>query len=86
MGRLLSRLACLLLLCIVPSGAQLSGRVGPTTSTESKKKTVCNVLKYGAAADKTTDIGPRHPGGICRVQERGTGESTTFVCCVGTRT
>jgi rhamnogalacturonan hydrolase len=39
--------------------AQLSGSVGPTTSTASKAaKKVCNVLNYGAVADKSTDLGP----------------------------
>ncbi|KAF2024540.1 rhamnogalacturonase [Setomelanomma holmii] len=39
--------------------AQLSGKVGPltTVATKSAKKT-CNVLNYGAKADKSTDIGP----------------------------
>jgi rhamnogalacturonan hydrolase len=39
--------------------SQLSGKVGPLTShaTKTSKKT-CNVLDYGAKADKTTDIGP----------------------------
>ncbi|KAF2468011.1 pectin lyase-like protein [Lindgomyces ingoldianus] len=38
---------------------QLSGKVGPLTShaTKTSKKT-CNVLDYGAKADKTTDVGP----------------------------
>jgi rhamnogalacturonan hydrolase len=39
--------------------AQLSGSVGPTTSTASKAaKKICNVLSYGAKADKSTDLGP----------------------------
>jgi rhamnogalacturonan hydrolase len=39
--------------------AQLSGTVGPTTSTASKAaKKICNVLNYGAVADKSTDLGP----------------------------
>lgn len=39
--------------------AQLSGRVGPTTSyaTKAAYKT-CSVLDYGGKADNTTDIGP----------------------------
>ncbi|KAF2021370.1 glycoside hydrolase family 28 protein [Aaosphaeria arxii CBS 175.79] len=38
---------------------QLSGKVGPSTSvaTKTAKKT-CNVLNYGAKADKSTDLGP----------------------------
>jgi len=39
--------------------AHLSGPVGPTTSTASKAaKKICNVLNYGAKADKSTDLGP----------------------------
>ena len=38
--------------------AQLSGPVGPTTSRESKRGTVCNVLNYKGLASKTADIGP----------------------------
>jgi rhamnogalacturonan hydrolase len=53
--------ACLIALSILPSLAlaQLSGHVGPLTShaTKTAKKT-CNVLNYGAVADKTTDLGP----------------------------
>lgn len=42
-----------------PVFAQLSGSVGPTSSTASKKsKKICNVLDYGAKADGRTDIGP----------------------------
>lgn len=38
--------------------AQLSGAVGPTTSTASKAaKKICNVLDYGAKADQSTDLG-----------------------------
>jgi polygalacturonase len=41
------------------SSGQLSGSVGPTTSTASKAaKKICNVLDYGAVADQSTDIGP----------------------------
>ncbi|KAL4930492.1 putative extracellular rhamnogalacturonase [Aspergillus undulatus] len=39
--------------------AQLSGSVGPLTSSSSKSQTkTCNVVDYGAIADKSTDIGP----------------------------
>lgn len=39
--------------------AQLQGRVGPTTSTASKRAAkVCSVLDYGATASKSSDIGP----------------------------
>lgn len=38
--------------------AQLSGTVGPTTSTASKAaKKVCNILNYGGVASATTDNG-----------------------------
>lgn len=47
-------------LALLPSAfSQLSGSVGPTTSTAAKKATkICDVTKYGAKADKSTDIGP----------------------------
>jgi len=36
--------------------AQLSGKVGPTTSRDAKSaKKVCNVLSYGGVASATTD-------------------------------
>lgn len=39
--------------------AQLSGDVGPSTCSSAKTaKKECNVLDYGAVADKTTDVGP----------------------------
>ena len=39
--------------------AQLSGTTGPLTSAASKAATkTCNVLNYGAKADKSTDLGP----------------------------
>ncbi|KKY37096.1 putative glycoside hydrolase family 28 protein [Diaporthe ampelina] len=38
--------------------AQLTGHVGPTTKTAAKRsKKTCNVLDYGAKADKKTDLG-----------------------------
>ncbi|POS71625.1 murein transglycosylase [Diaporthe helianthi] len=40
------------------AAAQLSGPVGPTTSTKAKRANkICNVLDYGAKADKKTDLG-----------------------------
>ncbi|KAJ6032902.1 uncharacterized protein N7446_008805 [Penicillium canescens] len=40
------------------ANAYLSGSVGPTTSAATKSANkVCNVLDYGAVADKSTDIG-----------------------------
>lgn len=39
--------------------AQLSGSVGPTTSTAAKRaKKQCSVLDYGGKADGSTDVGP----------------------------
>lgn len=39
--------------------AQLSGKVGPLTTHASKTaKKTCNVLNYGAKADKSSDVGP----------------------------
>ncbi|KAF2125519.1 glycoside hydrolase family 28 protein [Dothidotthia symphoricarpi CBS 119687] len=45
---------------LVPAAfAQLSGTVGPlTTHAVKTAKKTCNVLDYGAKADKSTDIGP----------------------------
>ncbi|OCL02402.1 glycoside hydrolase family 28 protein [Glonium stellatum] len=41
------------------TAGQLTGSVGPTTSiTQKRAKKVCNVLSYGAKADKSTDLGP----------------------------
>lgn len=47
-------------IALLPSTfAQLSGSVGPTTKTAAKRAIkTCDVTKYGAKADKTTDIGP----------------------------
>ena len=44
---------------VIPALGQLSGKVGPLTThaTKTAKKT-CNVLNYGAKADKSTDLGP----------------------------
>lgn len=56
-----STLSFLSLVGLVPTlaAAQLSGSVGPLTSASTKAATkTCNVLDYGAAADKTTDLGP----------------------------
>ncbi|KAI9739637.1 MAG: hypothetical protein M1834_006355 [Cirrosporium novae-zelandiae] len=49
--------AALLLPSLV--SAQLSGDVGPLTTYKTKLATkTCNVLNYGAVADKSTDLGP----------------------------
>ncbi|ETS76288.1 rhamnogalacturonase B [Pestalotiopsis fici W106-1] len=43
---------------VLPATAQLSGTVGPTTSTSAKAATkVCNILDYGGVASATTDNG-----------------------------
>lgn len=45
-------------LLVLPSlvSAQLSGAVGPTTSTAAKAaKNICNILNYGGKASATTD-------------------------------
>lgn len=42
--------------CIFPASAQLSGTVGPTTSTAAKAAVkVCNIMDYGGVADASTD-------------------------------
>ncbi|KAF2246136.1 glycoside hydrolase family 28 protein [Trematosphaeria pertusa] len=51
---------------------QLSGHVGPLTSTSSKASKTCNVLNYGAKADKTTDIGPPLASAWAACQTGGT--------------
>jgi rhamnogalacturonan hydrolase len=55
----LSHLLPVLAVTVTCVTAQLSGKVGPSTplATKQAKKT-CNVLDYGAKADKATDIGP----------------------------
>ncbi|KAL7278816.1 hypothetical protein ACG7TL_007833 [Trametes sanguinea] len=45
------------LLLVSAACAQLSGRVGPTTSLSSKQSTICNVLDYGGSIG-SADIGP----------------------------
>lgn len=45
------------LLLISAASAQLSGSVGPTTSTASKQSLICNVLNYGGQVG-SSDIGP----------------------------
>jgi rhamnogalacturonan hydrolase len=59
-GAMQSTLLCLsiFLSLLAPTSAQLSGRVGPTTSLAVKAKTLCNITKYGAKAGKGGDIGP----------------------------
>lgn len=44
---------------IAPAFGQLSGKVGPLTTHAAKTaKKTCNVMNYGAKADKSTDLGP----------------------------
>lgn len=41
---------------ILPAAAQLSGTVGPTTSSSAKASTkICNIMDYGGTASATTD-------------------------------
>ncbi|KAL1878126.1 hypothetical protein VTK73DRAFT_8006 [Phialemonium thermophilum] len=72
MARFYFPLLALGFLAITPAVAQLSRRVGPTTSTESKRRTVCSVLKYGAVADKSTDIGPAIQAAFAACKDGGT--------------
>ncbi len=55
------------------ASAQLSGRVGPTTTRDTKRGTVCNVLKYGGTATKTSDIGPAIESAFAACKNGGTG-------------
>jgi rhamnogalacturonan hydrolase len=58
--------------------SQLSGSVGPTTSTASKAaKHICNVLDYGAVADLSTDIGPPLLAAFEACSTGGIGEQQT---------
>lgn len=57
MKTLLSYIAALAVPCLV--SAQLSGSVGPLTSTATKAASnTCNVLDYGGVASITEDIAP----------------------------
>ena len=56
--------------------AQLSGGVGPSTTTASKAATkVCNILNYGGVASKTTDNGPAIASAWAACQSGGEGKS-----------
>lgn len=60
------------------ASAQLSGKVGPTTSTASKAaKKVCNILNYGGVASKNTDNGPAIASAWAACKSGGEGKSTT---------
>jgi rhamnogalacturonan hydrolase len=53
--------------------AQLSGSVGPSTDAGTKTaKKQCNVLDYGAKADKTTDVGPPLASAFAACKSGGT--------------
>lgn len=52
---------------------QLSGKVGPLTSSATKtSKKKCSVLDYGAKADKTTDLGPPLTSAFAACKSGGT--------------
>jgi rhamnogalacturonan hydrolase len=72
----LSTIPCLavVLLSSLVAG-QLSGSVGPTTSTSSKRSKVCNVLNYGGVASKTSDVGPAIASAFAACKSGGTGRS-----------
>lgn len=54
--------------------AQLSGSVGPTTSTATKAaKKICNVLNYGAKSDNSTDLGPALASAFAACKSGGIG-------------
>lgn len=56
MKNFVSHLAVTLALSVPWAAAQLSGTVGPTTSTASKAATkICNIMSYGGVASATTD-------------------------------
>lgn len=60
--------------------AQLSGNVGPTTTTAAKRaKKVCNVLDYGAKSDKSTDLGPALSKAWSACASGGIGMCSIFV-------
>ncbi|ORY58759.1 pectin lyase fold/virulence factor [Pseudomassariella vexata] len=42
---------------ILPAAAQLSGSVGPTSSTADKVAKICNIMDYGGVASATEDNG-----------------------------
>ncbi|KAH8887671.1 rhamnogalacturonase [Thozetella sp. PMI_491] len=68
----IATVACVLLSYAPFGSSQLSGRVGPTSTRESKQGTVCNVLKYGGVASKTSDIGPAIESAFAACKNGGT--------------
>ena len=69
---LLVRSLAFLLLPLLVSGP-LSGHVGPTTTRDAKRGTVCNVLNYGGKASKTSDVGPAIQSAFAACKNGGTG-------------
>ncbi|KAI0129164.1 pectin lyase fold/virulence factor [Xylariales sp. AK1849] len=79
--------------CILPAVAQLSGSVGPTTSSAAKAAVkVCNILDYGGVASATTDNGAAiqsawddcKTGGQVYIPEGDYGLSTWLTLASGT--
>jgi rhamnogalacturonan hydrolase len=68
-----SYIAALLLPSLV--SGQLTGRVGPTTTRDSKRSKVCNVLSYGGVASKTSDVGPAIASAFAACKTGGTGKT-----------
>lgn len=67
----------LLIGLIVTINAQLTGRVGPTTTREAKRAVkVCNVLDYNGVASKAADIGPAIVSAFAACKNGGTRMST----------
>lgn len=54
--------------------AQLNGPVGPSTTRDSKRTKVCNVLDYGGVASKTSDVGPAITSAFAACKTGGTGK------------
>lgn len=55
-GFVYRNLALLVMLYALCAQAQLSGRVGPTTSRESKRQRICNVLDYGGSVGSSVRV------------------------------
>lgn len=68
-----------LLVLASAAAAQLTGHVGPTTSTAAKRsKKTCSVLDYGAKADKSTDLGAALTKAWAACASGGIGKSPTL--------
>jgi hypothetical protein len=60
--------------------AQLSGGVGPSTTTASKAaKKVCNILNYGGVASKATDNAPAIASAWAACKSGGEGNSPIYL-------